>query len=311
MIFEKRSTRKKTDSKHVIVVKIWEGLGNQLFQYAFARALSQKGKYVLLDRNEKQMGFKHFGRLNAKRTYELDKLKIKLPIAEQEILEKIPFANQRFNENKFIQWLSEYGIWGWKIIEEPEAFLYKENYMKLSGNCYIKGWFQNPKYFLAVRKELLKEIRPKDKIIVSYQLKKLLNMEHITAVHVRRGDYTYNHNCLPISYYVSALDYMNHVLENPVYLFFSDDMRWVKENLGKYSKDNFYYIDELGEYESYEEMFIMSRCKNIIIANSTFSWWSAWLNENYRKIVIAPKSWGRIGGINAADHILPTDWIRI
>ena len=91
---EKRSMRKKIDNRHIIVVKIWEGLGNQLFQYAFARALVQKGKYVLLDRNEKQMGFEYFGRHNAKRTYELDKLKIKIPTARQEILEKIPIVSQ-------------------------------------------------------------------------------------------------------------------------------------------------------------------------------------------------------------------------
>lgn len=296
----------------MIIVKIWEGLGNQLFQYAFARALSHSGKQTYIDGHE-ESSFNWYRNSNH-RKYELDKFNIKLKSADEELLQKYKFLGRSTNIDKMVATLAEHKIWKWKTVEEIKAWHYNESYFELSGNYYIKGWFQNPKYFLDIRELLLKEITPKRKIKISKQFKNILESKETVSIHIRRGDYRYIQNCLPCSYYKSAVDYISCKISNPEFLFFSDDLKWVRGNFRWLeNKYKCYYVDELGKYEGYEELMIMSCCKNNIIANSTFSWWAAWLNKNESKIVIAPKSWGphRNDGADISKNILPEEWIKL
>ena len=135
------------------------------------------------------------------------------------------------------------------------------------------------------------------------------------GVHVRRGDYVSNkhanahHGLASIDYYNAAAIYCSTYLKNPHFLVFSDDIAWCKQNL-KFG-DNVTYIEGNTGPEAFEDIRIMSACKHNIIANSSFSWWGAWLNNNKDKIVIAPRIWFQDEKANRETEIIPSDWIRM
>lgn len=293
----------------MIIVKVCEGLGNQLFQYAFARRLQKNGKNVFLDVSDYTDEKFPIRRTSTKRSYQLDHFNIKINKANERHLQRYRFLAQ---ENWLASWisvLSEQRLWMYQVVVQEDAWEYKESYLNRKGNIYYKGWFQNSLYFSSIRKQLLKEITPNHKIHIQSGLKTLLQADNIVAVHCRRGDYKYIRNCLPIDYYKRAMKYMEQELGNPQYLFFSDDLPWVKAQFG--NKENFIYMDDYGKYEDYEELMIMSRCKNIIMANSTFSWWAAWLNTYENKIVVMPKIWAYEKGKRIIEINSPLEWIRL
>ena len=133
------------------------------------------------------------------------------------------------------------------------------------------------------------------------------------AIHVRRGDYINDkktslvHNVCDLNYYERAIDVIKAQVNNPTFFVFSDDIEWAGENLPV--NPNARYVSNL-EGEDYEELILMSMCEHNIIANSTFSWWGAWLNQNPNKIVIAPKQW-LVNKTSAELDILPKDWLKI
>lgn len=290
----------------MIVIRIWEGLGNQLFQYAFARKLQTMGKEVYLDTTEDH--FTDYSYFYSTRKYSLDFFPLKIQQASPQILQNFDFIKRNTRTDQIIYDLSVTGLWKYKYIEEKHLLDFREEYYRLRGNYYIKGLFQRPSFIQDIRETLIKEIRPINKIKISKQLSTILNAPNTVSVHVRKGDYKISpHSYLPMQYYKKAIEYADSHISNAQYLFFSTDMDWVKEGLGK--KDNYFYIDELGKFEDYEELLIMSRCANNIITNSTFSWWAAWLNQNVNKIVLAPNGWS--GSKIISDYIVLKDWIRI
>jgi hypothetical protein len=118
---------------------------------------------------------------------------------------------------------------------------------------------------------------------------------------------TATHGLCPISYYQNAINYISAQVEQPYFFIFSDDMGWAKENL-KMDLPCI-YIDHNHGAESYNDMRLMSLCQHHIIANSSFSWWGAWLNASSNKIVIAPKKW--FANNNNVKDLLPIDWITL
>ena len=169
------------------------------------------------------------------------------------------------------------------------------------GNYYIKGWFQSEEYFKSIRPILLKEFVPRKKLRIPGKLRAALNDSESVSLHVRRGDYVRLNLALDIGYYVKAMEYMEQIYENPIFVVFSDDLEWVKKNLP--IKGRFILANEDKNLKDYEELFLMSRCRSNIISNSTFSWWGAWLNQNRNKVVIAPKKWYK-----AQRNIVPKEW---
>lgn len=131
------------------------------------------------------------------------------------------------------------------------------------------------------------------------------------SIHIRRGDYLSQQfsagfgNCCPLAYYREAIHYMKTYLDDITFVLFSDDMDWVKMNL---PLDNAIYVDHNHGVDSWQDMYLMSMCQHNIIANSTFSWWGAWLNDNTDKIVIAPKRWW---SSIENDDVVPESWIRM
>lgn len=288
----------------MIIVRIWEGLGNQLFQYAYARALQLRtGEKVFIDSDRCYRAELESYRIN--REYTLDNFRIML--MKYHRADKLFFflKNETFSEKIFC-WLAQREHAPLRFYKEksPE---YKAELRTLHGNYYIMGWFQNERYFKEYRAQLLKDLRPKHKIAISNKLRQILKHEETVSLHIRHGDFRMNNNVLPMGYYESAIRILEKKVKSPYYIIFSDDDNWARQNF-EYLENCYYMSEE--KLKDYEELLVMSKCKHNIIANSSFSWWGAWLNCNEGKIVIGPRSWFLSGSIKDI-NIMPEGWIRV
>lgn len=284
----------------MIVVRIWEGLGNQLFQYAFAKALQMRtGKTVRIDTN--RMFIKQLEGRRIARKYSLDNFNISLQKA-YDCENKYFFLKQ---ENIFEELLYELSNRNYLPSFYKETSLeYKPQMKTVADKVYLMGWFQDERYFIDYRDTILQEIKPIKQVNISQHLLNILLDECTVSVHIRRGDFTAAGNTLSLDYYNKARKIMEKKYDNPYYIIFSDDPMWVKKTYAVGSRAYFVSDEKL---QDFDELYIMSLCKNNIIANSTFSWWGAWLNQNPDKIVIGPTEWFKYKKIN----IMPEAWIKI
>jgi hypothetical protein len=190
------------------------------------------------------------------------------------------------------------------LYQEP-YFHYKE--INYQPNILLSGYFQSEKYFIKNRNEIL-NLFSIDELSEKLIKEKYndVNFENSCSLHVRRGDYLKYpgiHPTCDLKYYQNSID----IIDSENILIFSDDLDWCKENL-IFENKNLIFIDGNPDYI---DMWLMSLCKNNIIANSTFSWWGAWLNNNENKKVFAPKVWfGRNTNHNTED-LIPERWERI
>ncbi|MCF6129915.1 alpha-1,2-fucosyltransferase [Flavobacterium sp. AS60] len=272
----------------MIVTRIYGGLGNQLFQYAVAKSLAiEKNQKFALDIS----GFETYKLHN----YSLQHFNIQ--------------SNFYKKPNRFVaKFLKTF----FKCIKYREAdFGYNSNVFSLEGDyIFLEGYFQSEKYFLKHQNE----IRNDFEIIAPLKEKSKAALAHIESVnsvsiHIRRGDFLNNerHNTDKSSYYKEAIERIESSVENPVFFVFSDDINWSKANL--YTKHETNFIDFNDALTNFEDLKLMSSCKHNIIANSSFSWWAAWLNKNESKIVIAPKKW--LNDNTNTNDIIPETWIKI
>ena len=188
---------------------------------------------------------------------------------------------------------------------EP-GFSYNE--IPYRNNIMLYGYFQSEKYFKDNRLEILEVFKP-DKTQIDYIFSKygsLLELDKTCSIHVRRGDYlklSQHHPPCEMEYYKAAMDIIGN---DTTYLIFSDDIAWCKEN---FIGEQFKFIENETDVT---DLAIMAHCKNNIIANSSFSWWGAWLNENEDKIVVSPTKWfGPAKGNINVDDIYAKNWIKI
>jgi hypothetical protein len=163
--------------------------------------------------------------------------------------------------------------------------------LNLEDDIYLSGYWQSPKYFEPISNFLRDELRVTSKL--SGQNKKMANTidntEHnAIGVHIRRGDFVDLGTTLPAKYYDNASKWIESKVDNPVYFVFSDDPRWAKRNIG-FDRQTIYATHNDGKTD-YEDLRLLRRCDHQITANSTFSWWGAWLNENNEKIIVTPYS---------------------
>lgn len=288
----------------MIIVRIYEGLGNQLFQYAYARALSlSTDQKVFLDIRETGSLAADKGR--AIRKCGLRNFRIALPICRN-VQNFYPFLNIDTSMRDTIKKLSSMGLLPYKFYEEPKAE-YHEELLNWKGNWYLQGWFQDERYFSKYSEIIRKEIFPRKKIRISGRLKEILRTKNTVSVHIRRGDFVKLSNQLPMSYYHNAMAHMRSIVKDPFWIVFSDDVAWVKRNLNL--TEDYYFVSEDEKLEDYEELMVMSRCKNQIIANSTFSWWGAWLNRSEHKTVICPDRWFLREEKRPEIYLLTGNWI--
>jgi Glycosyl transferase family 11 len=272
----------------MIITKLIGGLGNQMFQYALGRHLATINKARLyLDISDYH--------LYPDRHYALDCFALRAEIATDQILDDF---RQYPHNLPLLQRLWQYNLLGQRnlTIKEPH-FHFASNLIKhYHANIYLDGYWQTEKYFSSIETQIREDFQfvqplsPRNEEIAN----QILNSEAV-SVHVRRGDYVSNnitsqfHGVCDLGYFQRAIDLIASKVGWPTFFFFSDDIDWVESNLA-ISHPYFLVRHNIG-YESYNDVRLMSLCKHNIIANSSFSWWGAWLNANEGKMVIAPKYW--------------------
>jgi hypothetical protein len=256
----------------MIISKLQGGLGNQLFQWAYGKSLAVKNNTNLV--LDTTFYSNQIG--NTHRNYELNKF--------PNFIYQNP--DIEFKETKYI----------------IDNFHYKEFHYDENYNYYLNGFWQSEKYFSNFSDLITEQLKPTFETIE--KLKKHINAGSV-SLHVRRTDYISSNGFHPvqkIGYYDKALEIIGNYDQ---LLVFSDDINWCKENL-KYK--NVLFVEN---QDNLEDMWLMSLCDHNIIANSSFSWWGAWLNQNKDKIVIAPNNWfGAQSKLNESD-IIPYSWVKI
>ena len=187
--------------------------------------------------------------------------------------------------------------------------------MKQEGNVYLEGFWHSEKYFKDIENVIRQEftIRDEPDALNKEMANKIMACEPV-SIHIRRGDYVSDkktnefHGTCSLEYYNDAIGIITKEIKAPHFFVFSDDPVWVQDNLKlKFSTT---YLVYNGAEKAYEDLRLMSLCKHHIIANSSFSWWGAWLSGNPYKIVIAPKKWFNDETIDTSD-LIPDEWFRI
>ena len=292
----------------MIIINLKGGLGNQMFQYAAARSLSLKlNARLKLDTSflSDHSPHEHF----TLRDYELDIFTFPQPIATQKELDKffkIPFSGKRFD--KLQQSLNHYHIF------REKHFHFNRDFFNQGKNTFLDGYFQSEKYFKMFESQIRQDFSFNCQLN-EYNQKMIDLIQHTNsvAVHFRRKDYISNpitnkaHGVCSMEYYKNALQIIEKNVSNPSFFIFSDDIAWVKENW----KFNFpVTFIENQNVQSSVDLYLMSTCKHFVIANSSFSWWGAWLSVNKNKNVIAPIKWFNDNHADTKDLYLKS-WIKI
>lgn len=279
-------------------VVIKGGMGNQMFQYAFGKSLSKKNNIkIIYDTN--------YYLKNKTRKLEL----LNLNINEKEIENKKIFNNE--NINNFIKKITLR-----KIIKEENNLNFKK--IEYEKNTIYDGYWQSEKYFKEIRNEIIKKFslnKNNQKIlnekINCYKIQK----NQTISIHIRRGDYLSNnsaleiHGLMQLGYYYESINKIINLknYKDPNIIVFSDDIIWCKENIKLKYKTVFI---EPSHQNSSIDLHLMSKCRDNIIANSTYSWWGAWLNESNHKVIVAPKKWFN-SSIIINNDIYPKDWLTV
>ncbi|MCL5798059.1 MAG: alpha-1,2-fucosyltransferase [Patescibacteria group bacterium] len=290
----------------MIITRLIGGLGNQMFQYAAGRRLAHaRGTVLKLD----IVGFEVY----KLRKYELEYFRINSEIAQNKELDVYKSARSK-GLLRFVYKLVPSR--GPKVnFYSEKSFNFNKEVLKLPENAYLTGYWQSEKYFKDIEKIIRREFEFKTRPDRENNLllKKIRSVNSI-SIHVRRGDLVTNrstnkyHGVCPISYYLTALKIISEKVKNPHLFIFSDDIPWVRRNFKL--KLPVYFVENNQGDHSYEDLRLMQNCKHNIIANSTFSWWAAWLNPNKGKTIVAPKKWFNEKSIDTSD-LIPEDWIKI
>ncbi len=289
----------------MVIVNLIGGLGNQMFQYAAARRIA----YV--NNTELKLDISSFTAYKL-HSYSLNNFSILESIASKKdiaIYKNLKGIYKLINKFK-IKCLPYYKC---SYLREKN-YHFDSNILKVPGNVYLEGYWQSEKYFNDIKEIIHQEFCVKYNLEArNKELAKVINDCESVSIHIRRGDYVKNkttnqvHGVCSLDYYYKAIDIILEKCKNPYFFVFSDDHEWVKKNIKL--KKKIIYIEHNSAEKNYEDLRLMSLCKNNIIANSSFSWWGAWLNTNPNKIIMAPKKWFN-NNLNTTD-LIPKNWIII
>jgi len=291
----------------MIITKLSGGLGNQLFQYAVARHLAQQHNTELkLDIT----AFKD----DRLRSYALSPFNIIENIASEEEIQLLKASTPSFFtrlNRKFLR----------QPLKLPSSYVREKHFhfdpeiLSLSNNCYLEGYWQSEKYFASITNLICNEFSIKaPPTLLNMTLAETMKACNSVSIHIRRGDYitslsaSNTHGVCDIAYYQRALEYLSNKIDSLHFFIFSDDPDWVKINFNIPYQST--YVTRNDAINGFEDLRLMSQCQHHIIANSTFSWWGAWLSSNPNKIVIAPQQWFVVTDKNTEDMI-PTKWKRL
>jgi hypothetical protein len=288
----------------LIIVKIKGGLGNQLFQYALGRRLTlERGIPLKLD-------LSWFGRQSL-RKYRLDRFKIKTEIANADDLRYFDYKKRKdLYARIFRKYQSLLPYYQRRNVEQI-GIEFDPAILKVPDKVLLKGYWQSEQYFKPIEEIIRRDIQLKLPLTPGYQaLAKQVQSTESISIHVRRGDYVQNprtnsvHGTCSIEYYQRAVDMIQSQVTTPFFYIFSDDPEWVQNNIQLQSPS--ILVQEDGENSDVQQLHLMSLCNHHIIANSSFSWWGAWLDDSPDKIVIAPARWYSSKKNNK--DLLPDNW---
>jgi len=307
----------------MIITKLTGGIGNQMFQYAVGRTLSYKYKTdLLLD-----ISFYNTQSSDIKRIFSLDSFNIKARIASQNENRRLckwqyfSFIPKRIYRNilpkHFTNYLKEKDV---TCYINKKSQYYDKRVLKIGDNVVLQGYWGNENYFISIEQTIRKEFTLKDELIspAFLEIENEILSKNSVSIHFRRTDYLNKQNGIyelfgicEKEYYDAAITYILSRIVSPYFFIFTDDVEWVKNNF-RLSFPN--YLVSYNNFKDYEELMLMSYCKHNIIANSTFSWWGAWLNNFTEKQIIAPKKWFRnpfYQNFYEKSDFVPHTWTRL
>lgn len=295
----------------MIITKLQGGLGNQMFQYAIGR------KMAILNRTKLQLDVYFLNDKTARehftiRNLELDSFDIKIELADEKAVTRF------YRNNLFDRFRRKFG--DIKIINENGHF-YNPGLFDVKENVYLNGYWQSEKYFADIREILLSEFTLKSGLLEQVstnpklvEIKQQIQNTQSVSIHFRRGDYVSDsvtnqfHGTASLDYYEKAIAFINDRVPNPHFFLFTDDPEWViNQDIVKKIPCTLAVTSNM-----HLDMHFMSQCKHNIIANSSFSWWGAWLNQNNEKTVVAPKRWFAKDELNEQTiDLVPVSWMRL
>lgn len=292
----------------MIYCHVLGGLGNQMFQYAACRALSLSLTEPL------RLDVSSFTGYGLHQGFELTKVFTCNPgiATEEEIRDHLGWRASWLARRTLMR-PSLAMLHGTRLVVEPH-FHYWPGIRAVSHNAYLTGYWQSEKNFQTHAAVIRADFTFKSQLVSrNAQLAEQISRVNAVSLHVRRGDYAKNpqttstHGLCSLDYYRAAIRHVAERVDRPNFFVFSDDIHWARENLA--IGHPCVYVDHNQGAESYNDMRLMSLCRHHIIANSTFSWWGAWLNARSDKIVVAPKKW--FVKENDVADLLPADWIAM
>ncbi len=277
----------------MVIIKFSGALGNQLFEYALYKKIAMKTA-VKADLSDFDKGLEQ-------RKFYLEELGIKLDYATKEDLRKYSFDVPVLNGLK-----RRLGLI--RIYNEKESYVFDEGVLDINDG-YLHGYWQCPKYFDDIKEDIIRDIRFPELSENQIEIKNKMEISNSVSIHVRMGDYLkfkdkYGNIC-SLDYYKKAIDIIKSKVPDAVFYGFSDDINMASELL---QSEDICWIRSNSEDNAYNDMNLMRSCKHNIIANSSFSWWGAYLGSNKDKIVVAPSRW-----TNTSDRcdIWCDGWIKI
>jgi hypothetical protein len=292
----------------MVIVRLIGGLGNQMFQYATARAIAHRnGVPLRLDIS----GFESYDR----HAYSLHHLSIQEALASEAEIERIKTAHRRSPVARLSWRLRRLRRFSRNTVVVERHFHFDPGILSLRGNVYLDGHWQSPRYFqdseAVIRRELKVRIPPDE---YNQQVARQILQTEAVSLHIRRGDYVWDtsaqdaHGCCTLDYYQAAVARLVELGVEPHFFVFSDDPAWAQQHLKLTHPTT--YVTENGAERNFEDLRLMSLCHHHVIANSSFSWWGAWLGEHPQKRVFAPRRWFNQAGHDTTD-LIPDAWVRL
>ncbi|MDW5443942.1 alpha-1,2-fucosyltransferase [Polaromonas sp. SM01] len=288
----------------MIITKLLGGLGNQMFQYAAGRSLA------LANECELKLDTSAFDRYVIHSGYALEPFNIVASIASS--AEVGTLAGSSYKIPRMIR--HKLGMHGKSYFRE-KGFDFDPAVLECHAPVYLEGYWQSYKYFEEFADQIRAELRPSLPLQgENLQLARSIAQENSVSVHVRRGDYVSNpvassvHGFVGLAYYELALARISREINAPHFFVFSDDLPWARENL-RFPGD-VTFVDHNSGLSSYEDMRLMSLCKHHVMANSSFSWWAAWLGWAPGKKIFYPANWFS-SKLHNVSSLNPSLWICV
>jgi len=301
----------------MVVVRLFGGLGNQMFQYAAGRSIAYMNNKVL--KLDITSGFREDF---YKRKYCLKHFNIEEHIASKSELPRLLINHSESASiyGKTIRFINSLFPLDKKFIYKEKSLLFDPTIFKPRDRIYLIGYWQSEKYFSNIEPIILSEYS--FKTIPANRNKEIaerISNDNSVGIHLRRlygvsGDKVFRkhkkvYGTSSMQYYRNAIEYLQEMYYDLKFYIFSDHMQWVKDNFREQLP--LIFVDHNDNESSYEDLRLMSLCKHQIIANSSFSWWAARLNLNELKTIIAPKTWFLDKYKNENNDIIPESWIRM